>query len=101
MGQRYVALDQARWPPARDQVYAQRRAICACDKSHSSRPVLSLLLDSECRRNGVQTVTDIPFHAEKKTLMHRSAPDLSQYVRQIAQWFFVALKAWMDVRFYL
>jgi len=33
--------------------------------------------------------------------MHRSAPDLSQCVRQIAQWFFVALKAWMDVRFYL
>jgi hypothetical protein len=45
--------------------------------------------------------TNIPFHAEKKTLMRRSAPDLSQCIRQIAHWFFVALKAWMGVQFYL
>jgi hypothetical protein len=47
----------------------------------------------------IRTATEIPPHSEKRTLVRQSARDLSQFFQRIVQWFFVALKGWLGVRF--
>jgi polyferredoxin len=50
---------------------------------------------------GTQAAEEIAPNAEKKKLIRRFAPDRSQRIRKVVQWFFVALSGWLGVQFYL
>lgn len=49
----------------------------------------------------MQTILEPAARPAKKTLVRRTAPDRSQKIRQLVQWSFVALNAWLGVQFLL
>jgi polyferredoxin len=50
---------------------------------------------------GIETTTAIHKQEEMKKLVRRSAPDVSQGIRRIVQWLFVALNGWLGIQFIL
>ncbi|MDE3186496.1 MAG: 4Fe-4S binding protein [Acidobacteriota bacterium] len=50
---------------------------------------------------GALATPQAPQTVQRKTLIRRSSPDRSQRIRQVVQWLFVALNAWLGVQFFL